>query len=148
MAWSYEALVTELHSRYGAANAHRAALNTNITAAWLDWTGDDDHACLYDVLQGMQAILDCFVDMFAKNYYGYNGSTYLIPTMLDPDKACPFITEAEPFTLTMGDVIDVMLSADFDELQFFIGIVDAYRMSLWNKPFNSELFAALARGFE
>lgn len=49
--------------------------------------------------------------------------------------------------LTMAALLNVMLSADFDEFRTFIGIVDAYRVGLWNKPFNAEYYAALARGF-
>ncbi|GAH62913.1 unnamed protein product [marine sediment metagenome] len=50
--------------------------------------------------------------------------------------------------LTMESLINVMLLADPSEVEYFIGIVDAYRQSVWNKPFNQEFFAALARGFE
>lgn len=47
----------------------------------------------------------------------------------------------------MDAIINAMLAADFDELQKFIGIVDAYRLALWNAPFNAEFYAALAQGF-
>ncbi|GAI59416.1 unnamed protein product, partial [marine sediment metagenome] len=30
---------------------------------------------------------------------------------------------------------------------YFVGLVDAYRTSVWNREFNEEYFAALARGF-
>jgi len=53
-----------------------------------------------------------------------------------------------PASITMSDILDVMVTATPNELQYFIGLVDAYRQSLWNKPFNQEFFAALARGFE
>ncbi|GAH29755.1 unnamed protein product, partial [marine sediment metagenome] len=31
--------------------------------------------------------------------------------------------------------------------EYFVGLVDAYRQSIWNRPFNKDFFAALARGF-
>jgi len=49
---------------------------------------------------------------------------------------------------TMDDILTEMLSADFGQLQKFIGITDAYRMAIWNAPFNADFYAALARGFE
>ena len=55
---------------------------------------------------------------------------------------------AEAPELTMGDILSTMLSAAPDEVEYFVGLVDAYRQSIWNKPFNQEFFAALARGFE
>lgn len=48
----------------------------------------------------------------------------------------------------MDTLLSTMVSADNDQLKYFIGIVDAYRQSIWNKPFNAEFFAAIARGFE
>lgn len=48
----------------------------------------------------------------------------------------------------MSTLLSTMLSADFEELRYFVGIVDAYRQAIWNKPFNAEFFAAIARGFE
>lgn len=50
--------------------------------------------------------------------------------------------------LTMEALINTMLIAEPDEVNYFIGLVDAFRQSVWNKPFNQEFFAALARGFE
>ena len=49
--------------------------------------------------------------------------------------------------MSMDDILNAMLSADNDQLTKFIGIVDAYRMSIWNQSFNVEFYAALARGF-
>lgn len=50
--------------------------------------------------------------------------------------------------VTMDAIIEAMLKSSFNELQSFIGIVDAYRVALWNAPFNADFYAALARGFQ
>lgn len=50
--------------------------------------------------------------------------------------------------ITMDMILSAMVSADPDQVNYFVGLVDAYRQSVWNKPFNQEFFAALARGFE
>jgi len=55
---------------------------------------------------------------------------------------------AEPPEFTMGVLLSTMLIAEPSQIQGFVGITDAYRQSIWNKPFNKEFFAALARGFE
>lgn len=54
----------------------------------------------------------------------------------------------EPYDLTMADILSAMVKADPDEVMYFVGLVDAYRQSIWGQPFNQEFFAALARGFE
>lgn len=48
----------------------------------------------------------------------------------------------------MAAIINAMLEATPYQIEYFIGIVDAYRQSIWNRPFNREFYAALARGFE
>ncbi len=58
------------------------------------------------------------------------------------------LVEAEPEGVTMSAIIEAMLTADLEQITFFVGLLDAYRQAIWNRPFNSELFAALARGFE
>jgi hypothetical protein len=51
-------------------------------------------------------------------------------------------------TIDMDAIINAMLKATFDQLQYFIGLEDAYRVALWNAPFNADFYAALARGFQ
>lgn len=48
----------------------------------------------------------------------------------------------------MASILTAMVTAKFDQLQEFIGIEDAYRVALWNAPFNVDYYAALARGFQ
>lgn len=55
---------------------------------------------------------------------------------------------AEPAEITMAAILQVMLTATAAEIKYFVGIVDGYRQAIWNQPFDSEFFAALARGFE
>jgi hypothetical protein len=50
-------------------------------------------------------------------------------------------------TLDMDTLLNVMLTADFEQLTQFVGISDAYRSAIWDQPFNSQFYAALAQGF-
>ena len=47
----------------------------------------------------------------------------------------------------MSAILTAMLAATPDEIEQFVGIVDAFRVSIWNRPYNEEFYAALARGF-
>jgi hypothetical protein len=49
--------------------------------------------------------------------------------------------------VSMGKILSAMLVAEFDEFRDFIGIIDGYRVALWDQWFNVEYYAALARGF-
>ncbi len=51
------------------------------------------------------------------------------------------------YDLTMAAILNAMLASDSDEVLYFVGLVDAYRQSVWNVEYNQEFFAALARGF-
>ena len=50
--------------------------------------------------------------------------------------------------IDMDTILSTMLSASFNQLQKFIGIEDAYRVAIWNAPFNANFYASLARGFQ
>ena len=50
-------------------------------------------------------------------------------------------------SITMADILTAMLTAEYDQLQQFIGIEDAYRSAIWDQPFNAAFYAALANGF-
>lgn len=50
--------------------------------------------------------------------------------------------------ITMADILAEMLSATFEELTQFMGITQAYKVAVWDAPFNEEFYAALARGFK
>jgi len=52
------------------------------------------------------------------------------------------------YELTMDAILSTMLSADPSQVMYFMGLLDAYKQSVWSRPFNKEFFAALARGFE
>lgn len=51
-------------------------------------------------------------------------------------------------SISLSSIIMAMYEATPTEITSFIGLVDAFRQSIWNRPFNREYFAELARGFE
>jgi hypothetical protein len=50
--------------------------------------------------------------------------------------------------LTMLKIIDAMASSTSDELETFICMEDAFRATLWDKPFNYEWYAGMVRHFK
>ena len=109
-----------------------------LTSALMLWTGGDDHGAIQLLISAVQFTID------GAAYAGYGYS----PFDNEGPWAYYFTNCIEGGTITMADVINVMESASNDELKTFIGLVDAYRISLWNKPFESDFFASIARGFE
>lgn len=59
-----------------------------------------------------------------------------------------FATFGGPGSLDMGTILSAMLEASFEELTSFMGITQAYKVAVWDSPFNEEYYAALARGFK
>lgn len=51
-------------------------------------------------------------------------------------------------TITMQAIINAMFLANKTQVSSFVGLMDAYRQSIWNMPFNAEMWAAVARGFQ
>jgi len=113
-----------------------------LDAAQLDYGLGDDHAALGHVLFALQEIEDTGDWVLSVNV-SLSPKTMLMACL----KKMRTEYLAAGAEVTMDTILSAMITADFDELQQFIGIVDAYRVSLWNEPFNAEFYAALARGF-
>lgn len=148
MAWSYDALIASMHDQHDAAQTHLGSARYWLNRADSHWWANEDHLCLEDVMTAIYENNQACEHIIQGGFYGYNGATNIIPTALDRNMACDFITEAPPAEFTMDDILTAMISADAAQLMTFIGVVDAYRVSLWNEPFNAEFYAALARGFQ
>ncbi len=148
MGVSYAYLIAEMHDSHNAAQTHLGTARYWLGRADSHWWRNEDHECLEDIMTAVMENNHAAEHTMEQGFYGYNGATNIIPTALDPDMACPFIDAAPPTEITLDDILNAMISADFAQLQAFIGIVDAYRVSLWNEPFNVEYYAALARGFQ
>ncbi len=50
--------------------------------------------------------------------------------------------------VTMAAILSEMMAASFEELTSFMGITQAYKVAVWDAPFNEEFYAALAREFK
>jgi len=145
MAWTYAQLITEMHTRQNLAQSQLFYARQDYDTAQVRWSAADDHGAIDALMDAVYHNNQAVEDALASSYYGYGGATNIIPTAFD--LLSPYVPP-EPFDLTMGDILSVMLSAEPSEVEYFVGLVDAYRQSIWNKPFNAEFFAALARGFE
>ena len=48
----------------------------------------------------------------------------------------------------MAAILTAMLAATPEEITQFMGITQAYKVAVWDAPYNEEFYAALARGFK
>lgn len=114
----------------------------HVAKAWAAWTAGNDHSCLYWTLFGVDDLQYVTRDITYRYIWGENGFSMMIPT------AFRYLKEQiDAMTVSMDAILSAMLTAEPNQVQYFVGLVDAYRQSVWNKPFNQEFFAALARGF-
>ena len=51
-------------------------------------------------------------------------------------------------TVDMPSILSAMMAATPEEIVQFMGITQAYKVAVWDAPFNEEFYAALARGFK
>jgi hypothetical protein len=114
---------------------------TSISNAISYFNGGNDHLALQQLL-----------------YAGYYGK-YLFQYMMDYYALiaddCSLLeslywarNDSLPSTPTMLQIINAMISSNPDELETFICIEDAFRASLWDKPFNYEWYAGMVRAFK
>ncbi len=133
-------------------------LRDNYDGAWLfyEWAADDfDAARVYwnggnDHLALDKCITGCY-RLASSVYYIIGRFTEVSPWYLLPKLhtlSWEYSMDEPPAAdVSMDAILSAMITASLDEYTEFIGLVDAYRVGLWNKPFNSEYYAALARGF-
>lgn len=124
-----------------AANMTQEVNNAQINHNAADYVTAQQHIinALYKVDNMRLALLDT---------YQYPYPRFNIFKVLEIlDDRIDDLEDAPPVTVDMDAILSAMLSAAFQQIEYFIGIVDAYRVSLWNEPFNAEFYAALARGF-
>lgn len=144
MSTTYGWYVDLLIAKYIDARTANTNFQTYRNDAQSYYNIGNDHAALGSLLTA------CSYAWQALNFIiGYTGTTwpyYAIANVLIRgfEQTYEFTTQ---LPLCMAQLINAMLPAKFDELQYFIGIEDAYRMALWNAPFNANFYAALARGF-
>jgi len=50
--------------------------------------------------------------------------------------------------VTMEGILAAMMAATPEEIVQFMGITQAYKVAVWDAPYNEEFYAALARGFK
>lgn len=105
--------------------------------AYQHWAANQDHNAIEDLCLASYDLCNS-TGYLAYNYspWAYEGALhwYLVNCIVG-------------FELTMDALIITMLSANPEQVDYFVGLVDAYRQSIWNKPFNKSFYAALARGF-
>ena len=86
---------------------------------------------------------------YSLSYYNvWWNNACAIKLIIDKCNSLQAELDAGAGAVDMDAIINAMLASKFDNLQKFIGLVDAYRVAIWNAPFNAEFYSALARGFQ
>ncbi len=133
--------IARLKSRFASAWASRLNQVTYHNLAMADFFSGDDHGAIEGLLAASGANLLMMAYLFDKNYP--DTGDFSIPAFLDNHTV-----SAEDIEFDMESILEAMLVADPDEVLKFIGLVDAFRNSVWTRPFNQELYAALSKGFQ
>ena len=135
-----EDVLDDLDYWYNFAEIYKHLASTHRSDAW-NWFGvGNDHKALEEIIKCCQDLITTFTALIGDDM-GY--APYAVLPYF-----CRFHTIESAGEVTMRAILDEMFSASNEELLQFIALVDAYRQSLWNKPFDAEYWAAVARGFE
>jgi len=128
-----------IKDNYAKAYTARDSLFSEYQKAVDDWNAGKDHDAIGHLTGCAYYTGVCVSWILGKNQ-PYSGQ-YLVPHFLE-------YHTAETAIADMNALLNIMMTAKFEELQKFIGIEDAYRCALWDEWFNIEFYAALARGFK
>jgi len=126
--------------QYGDAGAY------DLNIAQDEFDGGDDHAAIENILKALTDY-NMLCNILTDRYSPYGWRYRLIRLLSWCDDRLVVVEEAGGAEVDMAAIINAMLTADNDQVEYFIGLVDAYRLGIWDKPFNQELFRALGQGF-
>ena len=143
MSWgSLPGLLDDLADSWDSAIPSFSSASAAYNSALAEWNAGNDHMAISYILAGLTHS-EQGIDYMLRYIWTWTPKTTLAAVLYKMrDEYADGNGE-----VTMDAILTAMITADFEQLQKFVGIEDAYRVSLWNEPFNSEFYAALARGF-
>ena len=147
MAWTYDQLIAEMHTRHTLAQSQLAQARTDITTAEGLANAEDYKGAILALADAVYHNNQAIEYALASSYYGYDGATNIIPTALDRNMACPFITEAPEYELTMTKLLETLWDAEPHQCLLFVPMIDAMRGSIQEKTVTSEWMSNALRHF-
>ena len=115
-----------------------------LNQAGISAEADDIVAC-GGALRSASGILEDFKEHFLTTVGGdYNWCRNVRECMYWINR---FAGGGAPAEVDMDTILTAMTTASFEQLTSFMGITQAYKIAVWDAPFNEEYYAALARGF-
>lgn len=141
MAMSWASLLYNCNLYYQLAYSDYISHDHYTDNARTHYYAEEYPEAIWDLIQGQYGLYDVVKRLCG---YGLNWGaySYLVPAMFE--KLLP----AEDITTDMAGMILAMYEAEPDEINSFIGLTEAFKMYLWNRPFYAENWAEIARGFE
>ena len=147
MAWTYDQLIAEMHTRHTLAQGELGGARTDITTAKSLGNAEDYKGAILALADAVYHNNQAIEDALASSYYGYDGATNIIPTALDTDMACNFITEAPEYELTMTKLLETLWNAQPHQCLLFIPIIDAMRGAISEKTVTEQWMSNALRHF-
>ena len=144
MAVNFSQLIAQMDAAYPGVYVASDEAQSAVATAWVRWGEANYESCLYWTLFAVDKLDTTPEDIVGYFIWGANGFDSMIPLAFKYLKNAidDIVTE-----VTMDGILSAMLGANPDQVEYFVGLVDAYRQSIWNRPFNKDFYAALARGF-
>lgn len=135
MAYTCAEALAKIRGYYGWSYTYAGWASTNQQQAFAHYNLFQDHEAIGHLCNAV-AQHNVSIGMLTGKYDDFY-----------PDYAVPWYLDNCSGGASMADILTAMMSATFEELTEFMGITQAYKVAVWDAPFNQEFYAALARGF-
>lgn len=141
MSHKYDNFADAFAAATGAYAQTKQFLTWSYNSIWLAYTNWQDPVTIAEVHDIASSVTNLI-----------NGVTYIMGTTAPAwDRAWLYEMfywqNQEGAAVDMDAIIYAMLTAEPDEINYFIGLEEAFKQFVWNRPFNQEFYAAIARGF-
>lgn len=126
----------EIEQAYSASEGRFGFIQSGIS--WLKNNRPTGHTVTYqNQMTGVLSNIYICLEMLTYGNTGGN-TPYRVPYMF---------SNCIGGDVDMDAILNAMLAANFDQVTKCVGIIDAYRVAVWDAPFNQDFYAALARGW-
>lgn len=136
-------VLAHINEYYAAGIGYKPSLETAVSTAVTYWLGGDDHLALYYAIQALSPIKYMLYRLYDANYPSIG--EFAVPYYLEH---CTGGDPPPEYELTWLKVIESYIAADDDHRSGWQLLVDAYKASMYDKPFDLEYHTMWVKRFK
>ena len=143
---AFDDYLADFYTQYDTARGNYANSTSEVANALTNWNLPDDHAAIRNLITAASKTAESLGEWFDTYIYGYPRYN-LIKLMTIIDDRLAALEAAGTYDLTLVKMIEAYIDADDDHRSAHRLLLDAYQVSMYDKPFDREYHALWIQRF-